>query len=329
MGILSKAWKGLKKGVKKIARGIKKVVKKVGKAFGKLGIVGQLGMMFLMPYAFKGLQGIFGNFAGSQSGTWANKLLSSNNVASKALGRTMDIIHKAGTGVGNIYKGVTETIGNAFESTKEFFGITNDADVLTKVDSEVTKGIDAQKIIDKGLGKKTDALADVTGLTDVSGFKGTNFSLEDSLLAGKSKEPGFFDNINIFDKDSAIRKDIASFDAYDYGKKAVQSSVTDAAIGGLKAAGTQKVAEALGYKQPDAADYVSINIPSLMAMSSKNPSVFDTVDLTLSKGGNSFMGGALANQSYVNDLLSDGTSAYESYMKNFQRQIFKPIGLAG
>ena len=33
--------------------------------------------------------------------------------------------------------------------------------------------------------------------------------------------------------------------------------------------------------------------------------------------------------SYVNDLLSDGTSAYESYMKNFQRQVFKPIGLAG
>ena len=323
MGILSKAWKGLKKGVKKIARGIKKVVKKVGKAFGKLGIVGQLGMMFLMPYAMSGLSSFFGQFAGTQAGTWANNLLASNNVASQALGRTMDIIHKAGTGVGNIYKGVSQTISNAFESTKEFFGITNDADVLTKVDSEVTKGIDAQKIIDKGLGKKTDALADVTGLTDVSGL------VEDSLLAGKSKEPGFFDNINIFDKDSAIRKDIASFDAYDYGKKAVQSSVTDAAIGGLKAAGTQKVAEALGYKQPDAADYVSINIPSLMAMSSQNPSVFDTVDLTLSQGGNSFMGVALANQSYVNDLLSDGTSAYESYMKNFQRQVFKPIGLAG
>ena len=51
MGFLSKGWKGLKKGVKKVARGIKKVVKKVGAAIGKLGIVGQIGMMFLMPYA--------------------------------------------------------------------------------------------------------------------------------------------------------------------------------------------------------------------------------------------------------------------------------------
>jgi hypothetical protein len=44
----------IKKGVKKVARGIKKVVKKVGAAIGKLGIVGQIGMMFLMPYAMGG-----------------------------------------------------------------------------------------------------------------------------------------------------------------------------------------------------------------------------------------------------------------------------------
>ena len=40
----------LRKTVKKIGRGIKKVVKKIGKAFGKLGIVGQIGLMFLMPH---------------------------------------------------------------------------------------------------------------------------------------------------------------------------------------------------------------------------------------------------------------------------------------
>ena len=56
MGIFSKIWKGIKKTVKKVARGIKKVVKKVGKTFGKLGIVGQIGLMFLMPYAMQGLQ---------------------------------------------------------------------------------------------------------------------------------------------------------------------------------------------------------------------------------------------------------------------------------
>ena len=55
MGFLSKLFKGVKKFVKKIGKGIKKIVKKVGMAVGKLGIVGQIGMMFLMPYAMGAL----------------------------------------------------------------------------------------------------------------------------------------------------------------------------------------------------------------------------------------------------------------------------------
>jgi hypothetical protein len=59
MGGLSGLFKGIGKFFKKIGRGIKKVVKKIGKGIGKLGIIGQVGMMFLMPYAgsmiFKGL----------------------------------------------------------------------------------------------------------------------------------------------------------------------------------------------------------------------------------------------------------------------------------
>ena len=50
MGFFSKLWKGVKKVVKKIGRSIKKVVSKVGKFVGKLGIVGQIGMFFLMPH---------------------------------------------------------------------------------------------------------------------------------------------------------------------------------------------------------------------------------------------------------------------------------------
>ena len=56
--VLGKIFKGIKKVVKKIGRGIKKVAKKVGKFVGKiiaplqkLGIVGQIGLLFLMPHA--------------------------------------------------------------------------------------------------------------------------------------------------------------------------------------------------------------------------------------------------------------------------------------
>ena len=58
MGILSKIAKGFKKIVKGVGRRIKKVAKKVGKVFAKiakpfqkLGIVGQLALGFIMPWA--------------------------------------------------------------------------------------------------------------------------------------------------------------------------------------------------------------------------------------------------------------------------------------
>ena len=86
MGLLSKIWKGIKKTAKKITKGVKKVFGKIGKAFGKLGVVGQIGMMFLMPYAM----GALSSFAGSALGTvgqWSSTLLSKAGVGSKAVRR--------------------------------------------------------------------------------------------------------------------------------------------------------------------------------------------------------------------------------------------------
>ena len=49
MGILSKVWKGVKTGVKSVARGIKKAFQSFGKFMNKIGIVGQIAMMFILP----------------------------------------------------------------------------------------------------------------------------------------------------------------------------------------------------------------------------------------------------------------------------------------
>ena len=67
----------IKKVVKKIGKGIKKVVKKIGGAFGKLGILGHIGLMFLMPYASQ--------FWGSL-GKFGTTLVNGTNIAGKALG---------------------------------------------------------------------------------------------------------------------------------------------------------------------------------------------------------------------------------------------------
>ena len=119
MGIFSKIWKGIKKVGKKIAKGVKNTFKKINKAIGKLGVVGQIGMMFLMPYA----AGALSSFAGSALGTvgqWSANLLSKSGIGAKALGHTLNVIHKAGTFAGKVYTTVTDTIGNAIDRVGNF-----------------------------------------------------------------------------------------------------------------------------------------------------------------------------------------------------------------
>ena len=47
MGFFSKIWKGVKKTFKKIGKGIKKAFKSVGKFMGKIGILGNIALIFL------------------------------------------------------------------------------------------------------------------------------------------------------------------------------------------------------------------------------------------------------------------------------------------
>jgi len=129
MGIFKKLFKGIKKFVKKIGKGIKKVVKKVQKGIGKLGIVGQIGMMFLMPYAMGAMSGFFGQFAAGQAGTWAAKLASSNVFGAKALSTVMNAVHSVGSfvgqGVAGLKKGLGDTISGAVDWIAEKTGTTD------------------------------------------------------------------------------------------------------------------------------------------------------------------------------------------------------------
>lgn len=124
--LLKKVGKGLKKAVKSIGKGIKKVVGKIGAAIGKLGVIGQIGMMFLMPYAMSGLSSFFGG-VGGKIATWSTNLATSNPVVSKFLGA----VHKAGSMAVNAYNTVTTAIGNGVDRVGNFFkgeGFTLSAD---------------------------------------------------------------------------------------------------------------------------------------------------------------------------------------------------------
>ena len=72
-----KIWKGVKKVGSKIGRGFKKAFKEVGKAFGKLGPLGTIAMMFILP----GLGAAIWNGLGSMIGTAGGTAVQAGQVA--------------------------------------------------------------------------------------------------------------------------------------------------------------------------------------------------------------------------------------------------------
>lgn len=373
MGIFSKIWKGIKKVGKKIAKGVKKTFKKIGAAIGKLGVVGQIGMMFLMPYAM----GALSSFAGSALGTvgqWSANLLSKSGIGAKALGHTLNMVHKAGTFAGKVYTTISDTIGNAVDRVGNFakgegFTLSEGRTSIFAKDNErsllstegyalpepttVTKPTVAPTTPEVKLDFDTVApTTDSTGMLDLEGLANdvkvqTQLSqtIPDVLGTAKVEPKGLLD----FDasKIEMPKLDIAG--------KAVETVTPDLTLGErltefatgkvqegietIKAydpakALTQGVDKIIYNKALEAggvdttADYIDertvINVPEMYDVASTNPGVFKEVDFSLSKMGNAWMGGNYTNSNYINNLLGEGTSAYDSYMNQFaQSQSFQ------
>jgi hypothetical protein len=128
MGLLSKLFKGIKKVVRKIGGGIKRIVKKVGGVFGKMGILGHIGMMFLMPYA----QSFWGSL-----GTFGTKLAQGTSLAGKGFGHVMRGIYHAGKSVGTVYRGVTEAIEGSLKWLSNKAGLTDITDPFSGLNKVV------------------------------------------------------------------------------------------------------------------------------------------------------------------------------------------------
>jgi len=164
--LLKKVGKGLKKAVKSIGKGIKKVVGKIGAAIGKLGIIGQIGMMFLMPYAMSGLSSFFGG-VGGKIATWSANLAGSNPVVSKFLGA----VHKAGSMAVNAYNTVTTAIGNGVDRVGNFF--KGEGFTLSGDRTSVFGGVSAKDI-------QIPEVGDTSNL-----FKGNTLELKESTLGDR------------------------------------------------------------------------------------------------------------------------------------------------
>ena len=181
MGFFKKIFKGVKKVFKKIGRGIKKVAGKIGKFMGKIGIVGQIALSFLLP----GIGAMLGKAAGAMMGS-LNPIISG---AGKFLNAAVKIGSKAGSLVKSVGEGVTKVIGktigatiNAVPGGKAFTGFLKD----------VTGG-KLDFVGDKFLGKDGSLLGD-------GGVLGT---AKDSVLNIKSAGTDLFSKSTV---DSSLNK---------------------------------------------------------------------------------------------------------------------------
>ena len=129
MGFFSKIWKGLKKTVKKIGKGIKSAFQKFGKFMGKIGILGQVAMFFIMPYVGAALGGMFTGAAGAlATNTVGGALGAAGQAAGKLMQFVGNTVSKGFNVYSNITKGVTDTLGNfAKTASNKMFGTTFEA----------------------------------------------------------------------------------------------------------------------------------------------------------------------------------------------------------
>ena len=363
MGWLSKKWKGLKKTVKKIGKGIKKVFNKVMGAVGKLGIVGQIGMMLLMPYATGALTSFFG--ASGTLSTWAGGLMKSANIGAKALGHGLNVIQKAASFAGKVYTTVSDTIGNALDRVgnaaqgKGFnlsadrtsvFAQGNDRSLFSKdipksstVRVQPTTGtvpdikinnesILNKDVISKGIDIENQLSVSVPrtlGLEPVSTEGYLNKYFEQDYLDATNfvKEKAVEkvvgeDNLldKILDIPSNLKdrvKNISTDDMVDFG----QQELSNVVLSGSRAAGSQKVAEALGYEQITPVSY-NINLDNAMGGNTPYRAVFDEIDYTTTTNGNSFYTGNVANSNYLNDIIMPQNVDYQAYMNQMSTNFY-------
>lgn len=325
MGFLSKIFKGVKKVVKKIGKGIKKVVGKVGKAFGKLGIVGQIGLAFLMPHMMAGLGTFWQGFGG-----FASKLANSTGVAGQLFGKALSAVHTAGSMVGKVYTGITDTISSAFDVVT---GKGTLGDLKTSAQSIFSGPVDTLKA---SFQPKVKPMIDTSSISDtltnmkeikiptiedtISKFKTP--TLEEQITKSSILDKPITSNIQSIVEQQQTEKTIGQ-KIMDYGiqqKDNLVSAVKDFDLGetvtsnltsGIESGLQQKGAEFIvGKRETPDSNFTSINMSSLMQPNSSQ-GVFDTVDLAVQNNiGNPFQVRSIQNYDYITSGLIQDENAW-------------------
>jgi len=341
MGLLKKIFKGVKKVVKKIGKGIKKVVGKVGKIFGKLGIVGQLALNFLLPgiggflSTLGGLGGKALAWVGKAASGWAGTLMKSSNIGARFLGKAINVLHTVGSLPGKAMGFVTDQISNAFDwvTTKAGDKWEGFGDMWKKSGEQGKEIVGPPKSLmekdtSKGFGSRIkDAFRDDPADKDDWYFGKKMEGLQTKIADTKENIFGTSEDTTVVSTDQqqvdtkvdtkAIETPSFWDEAKDYAKSGVLSGVKS------------RVASAVAG-DPKTQGVVHYTIPNLIgAFASRAANVFDQVDLTFQQNGNSWMGANLAGYDATKAYYDDGTEEYRNSMRGIERQVVSDSYVGG
>jgi len=209
MGFFSKVFKGVGKVFKKIGKGIKSAFKKFGRFMGKIGILGQIAMMFILPgigNAILGTAGTAATVAGIGGATVTAAAIPASGLLGGALGSIGVAAGKAAVWVGNkiatvknvfsnITQGVTETLGNFAKTAGKKLGFkgemfTNAADNFFS--SGTTGG---ETAFSKSFGSSSKFQNLTTDFSKVSKAI-DDIEIESKIDSGSSNMQGMLDSTN-------------------------------------------------------------------------------------------------------------------------------------
>ena len=207
MGIFSsikkafkKVVKGIGKGIKKVAKGIGKVLGKISKPFQKFGVLGQIALGFIMPWAVGGIMKGMGFLASEGFGAIASNLAGKTNLFQKAVGKLAQGIHMGASGINKAYTFISDGISAGLEKVSELGGkiktgitdkfeaaaewVTGDAKVMTADEAFAKDVFSTDELYSKGsygTGTGTDFVKEVTAPKNALTRAG------DKLITGGSK----------------------------------------------------------------------------------------------------------------------------------------------
>jgi len=207
MGIFSSIKKAFKKVVKKIGKGIKKVAKGIGKVLGKIakpfqkfGVLGQIALGFIMPWAVGGIMKGMGFLASEGFGAMASNLAGKSNLFQKAVGKLAQGIHMGASGINKAYTFISDGISAGLNKVSELGGkiktgitdkfeaaaewVTGDAKVMTADEAFAKDVFSSDTLADAGSYGVENAADFVKEVTDP---KNALTRAGDKLIKGGSK----------------------------------------------------------------------------------------------------------------------------------------------